>query len=373
MTTPELSPMPRAALILRPEIFLRHTADRVFIGPSLTRVEDNAILMAAPWGRPPVDFRQLKEPMLMPMLYRSRDAGRTWAEAGRFAMHWPLDGIPSDGGISFLRLHDGRIAATFNHNRTHGGGMPAITFSADEGLTWSAARQLVPHDDVFYVMNDRLVQLRSGRLVVPVSHKLGQWEGDVDENLCVLSDDAGQTWRLARGQIKLDHPRGLAEPAVAELADNRLLLLARTGAGSHHRSYSDDGGETWSAPKPTTLTAACSPLTLRHLPDGRLIVFYNHATPLGDGAFFPRNPLVYSVSADAGESWSAPAVIDDEGLPPKGGATLQHIYPGICFLSEGILLVYSTHRANTDGSAKQPPEAWRIGGAKRCLLRYPSA
>ncbi len=372
MSSAPIPAFARAQPILSPELFLRHTEQREFIGPSLIRLRDGSILMAAPWGRPPVDFRQLKEPLPMPMLYRSADLGRTWTEAGRFAMTWTLDGIPSDGGISFLRLHDGRIAAAFNHNRAHGGGMAAITFSADEGRTWTPARQLVPHEDVFYVMNDRLIQTRTGRLVLPVSHKLGQWEGDLDENHCVLSDDAGATWRLSRGNLHLAHARGLAEPCVAELADGRLFLLARTGAGSHHSAYSSDGGETWTAPQPTTLTAACSPFTLHHLPDGRLIVFYNHATPVADGAFFPRNPLVYATSADAGATWSPPVVIDDEGLPPAQDETRQHIYPGACFLPEGILLVYSTHRANTDGSFTQPPGAWKIGGGKRCLIAYPA-
>ncbi|MBK8856441.1 MAG: exo-alpha-sialidase [Opitutaceae bacterium] len=370
MTTPDL-PLPRAGFILPPELFIRHTADRGFIGPALIGLRDGSLLMAAPWGRPPVDFRQLKDPLPTPMIYRSCDHGRTWSEAGRFAMDWSLDGIPSDGGITFLRLQDGRIAALFNHNRAHGGGMPALTFSGDEGRTWTPARQLLPHDDVFYVMNDRLIQLRTGRLVVPVSHKIGQWEGDLDENLCVLSDDAGATWRLSRGNLVLNHPRGLAEPCIVELADGRLLLLARTGAGSHHAAYSADGGETWTAPQPTTLTAACSPLTLHRLPDGRLIVFYNHATPLADGAFFPRNPLVHAVSADAGATWSPPVVIDDEGVAGLNGETRQHIYPGACFLPEGILLVYSTHRANLDGSFTQPEGAWQTGGGKRCVIKYP--
>jgi len=371
MTTPEPATPPRATFILPPELIIRHTPDRSFIGPALIRRLDGTILMAAPWGRPPVDFRQLKDPLPLPMIYRSTDQGRTWAEAGRFAMAWTPDGIPSDGGISFLRLQDGRIAAAFNHNRAHGGGMPAITFSADEGVTWTPARQLLPHEDVFYVMNDRLIQTRTGRLVVPVSHKIGQWEGDLDENLCVLSDDAGATWRLSRGNLTLAHARGLAEPCAVELADGRLFLMARTGAGSHHGAYSTDGGETWTAPQPTALTAACSPLTLHRLPDGRLIVFYNHATPVADGAFFPRNPLVYALSNDAGITWSPPVVIDDEGLPGADGETRQHIYPGVCFLPGGILLVYSTQRANTDGSFTQPPGAWRIGGGKRCLLHYP--
>lgn len=370
MTTPDLATL-RARFILPPELLFPHTADRAFIGPALLRQADGTLLLAAPRGRPPVDFRQLSERLPLPMVYRSADEGRTWTESGRFAMEWTLDGTPSDGGLTFLRLRDGRIATLFHHHLNHGGGMPAITFSTDDGRTWSPARLLLPSDDVFYVMNDRLIQLRSGRLLVPVSHKLGQWEGDIDENLCILSDDAGATWRFSRGRLTLGHARGLAEPAVVELPSGQLLLLARTGAGSHHAAWSDDGGETWTDPQPTSLTAACSPLTLHRLPDGRLIVFYNHARPLADGAFFPRNPLTYAVSADGGRCWSPPVIIDDEGLTGLPGHSLQHIYPGVCFLLAGILVVYSTHYASLDGSFSQPEGAWRTGGGMRCMLAYP--
>jgi hypothetical protein len=113
-------------------------------------------------------------------------------------------------------------------------------------------------------------------------------------------------------------------------------------------------------PQPTTLTAACSPLTLKRMPDGRLIVLYNHAQPTEPEGFFPRTPLVYAVSSNEGRTWGQPVVIDDE--PQR-----QHIYPSICFLDEGILVVYSTHFSNnTFGStAKQK----LIGGGKRCVFK----
>ena len=374
-------PFPRVEFLLKPEVIVRHTPERVFVGPSLFRLENGDILMAAPWGRKPADFARERTALEMPMIYRSRDRGRTWREDHCFAMDWKLTGVPRDGGISFLRLRDGRLAALFNRDVDFGGGVPVITFSGDEGLTWSPAKPLIDREDVYYVMNDRLIQLRSGRLVVPASHKLGRKEGDHDECLAFLSDDAGATWRLSRGAITLNPfsggvNRGLAEPCVVELKDGRILMLARTGAGSHHQSISSDGGETWSPPQPTTLTAALSPLTLYRLPDGRLIVFYEHAKPVFPGSMFPRNPLVCATSADEGASWSPPLLIDDEGLPAVNGITQQHIYPCACFLPEGILLVYSSHRAFADGGSRnwktKLADIWQIGGGERCLFKYPA-
>jgi hypothetical protein len=372
--------MQRATFIEPPALFLPHTAERAFIGPGMCLLPDGDLLMAAPWGRPPTDFEQLAAKYPVPMLYRSSDGGRTWRETDRMALPWQHSGMISDGGLTFLWLQDGRLAFLAHRHVLdfHGGGAPVFAASTDTGATWSPAQLLIERDEVYYVMNDRLIQLRSGRLVVPVAWALfgpdGRYiEGDACHGRCFLSDDGGTTWRLGRGEAVLPGDlRGIAEPCVAEVTDNRLLMLSRTGAGCLCANWSEDGGETWSATERTPLTAACSPLTLYTLPDGRLIIFYNHAEPLYPGAFFPRNPLVYAVSADGGRSWSAPVIIDDEGVALIAGQHLQHIYPAACFTGEGIVLVYSTHYADPDGRfGGGGPDAWRVGGGKRCILAYP--
>ena len=359
----------KARFVVEPEIFIHHSPERSFIGPGMFALENGDILMVAPWGRPPTNFEQIAAKFPVPMLYRSTDGGRTWKEQGRMKMEWNLTGLISDGGYSFLRLADGRIAVVFNRHvkGLHGGGTPAIAFSADHGQSWTAARVLIEKDDAFYVMNDRLIQLRSGRLLLPVARKVGKTEGDRDEGLAMLSDDAGATWRLSSGTAGIDAPRGMAEPCAAELSDGRVLMMGRTGLGSHHFALSADGGETWSKPKATTLESACSSLTLKTLPDGRLIVYYNHATPINPGAFFPRTPLCYAVSDDGGKSWSPPVIVDDEGAANKDR---QNIYPAVCFTKEGMLVMWSTHGADPKGSFKGQYDP-NIGGGKRAILALP--
>ena len=362
----ELPAVERAQFIVPPEVFIHHTPERSFIGPGMLMLENGDILMVAPWGRPPTNFEQIAAKFPVPMLYRSTDGGRTWKEQGRMQMEWNLAGLISDGGTSFLRLPDGRIAVVFNRHvkGLHGGGTPVIAFSADNGQTWTAARVLIENDDAFYVMNDRLIQLRSGRLVLPVARKVGKTEGDRDEGLAMLSDDAGVTWRLSRGTAGIDAPRGMAEPCVAELSDGRVLMMGRTGLGSHHVALSADGGETWSKPEATTLESACSSLTLKTLPDGRLIVFYNHAAPIKAGAFFPRTPLCYAVSDDSGRTWSPAIIVDDEGVPNKDR---QNIYPSICFTKEGMVVMWSSHGADPKGSFAGQYDP-NIGGGKRAIV-----
>jgi hypothetical protein len=364
-----LKPFQEATFVVEPSRFLSHTPDRSFIGPGTIRLANGDILMAAPWGRPPTNFEQLAATLPVPMLYRSTDSGRTWREQGRLKIEWSLKGMVSDQGISFLRLKDGRLAVVLPRHvlGLHGGGVPAISFSSDDGATWSAAKLLIEPDDAYYVMNDRLIQLESGRLLLPVARKAGKHEGDRDESLAMLSDDGGASWRLSRGRARLDKPRGMQEPCAVELADGRVRLLARTGAGSIHTSLSADGGETWSEPEPTTLESPCSSLTLRRAPDGQLVCLYNHATPLKEGAFFPRTPLVYALSSDDGKTWSAPVVIDATGMEQLDR---QNIYPSPCFTPEGMVVVWSTHGADPKGSFAEQYDA-SIGGGKCAVVKLP--
>jgi hypothetical protein len=217
---------------------------------------------------------------------------------------------PPSHQAEFVVAKDGRLAIVLPRHveGLHGGGVPAISFSSDDGATWSAAKMLIEEDAAYYVMNDRLIQLKSGRLLVPVSRKAGKHEGDSDESLAMLSDDGGASWRLSRGRARLDKPRGMQEPCAVELADGRVRLLARTGAGSIHTSISADGGETW----------------------------------------------------------SAPVVIDASGVEHRDR---QNIYPSPCFTPEGMVVVWSTHGADPKGSfAGQYDE--KIGGGKRAIIAY---
>ncbi len=364
----------QAKFIVKPDVFINHTAERAFIGPGTFLLENGDILMAAPWGRPPTNFEQLAAKFPVPMFYRSKDGGRTWKENGRMKMSWNLTGMISDGGISFFKLKDGRLAFLAHRHvqGLDGGGLPVISFSEDEGENWTPAKLAGSPEGVWYVMNDRLIQMSNGRIVIPVSHMpkgMGDSEGDQNLGLCFFSDDGGETWAKSQKPTELNDGRGMAEPCVVEIGNNQLLMLARTGSGYLYRSLSNDGGNTWATPEPTTLLSACSPLTLKTLPDGRLIVFYNHAKPLGKGAFFPRTPLVYAVSSNNGKTWNEPVVVDDDGIEDNNK---MNIYPSVCFTEEGMLIIWSTHAANPKGGfSKGDSEAWKIGGGKRAILAYP--
>jgi hypothetical protein len=369
-------PFARADFIVAPEVIIQHTPERMFVGPGTTQLPSGDILLLAPWGLTPVTPQEPRGVEPLPHFYRSTDQGRTWEEEDRIAMDWKISGTINYGGFSFLRLIDGRLALVGHRYvpDNKGGGLPFFSSSSDNGATWSPARLIgkdVAPDDGWYVMNDRLIQLRSGRLLVPAAHAVSGSgpEGTLAESGCFYSDDNGRTWKVSPLIRPAGALRGMAEPCVAELTNGRVLMLARSGTGYLVDAWSEDGGATWSEPKNTPLPSPCTSLTLKTLPDGRLIVFYNHAKPDGPGSLFPRSPLVYAVSRD-GKAWSAPVIVDDEGWNPEA-PTREIIYPSICFTGDGMLVVWSTH-FSTSGRSRRTPEENLIGGAKRAILAYPA-
>lgn len=298
-------------------------------------------------------------------LIQSLDGGKTWKRIRPVNVDNQFKGIY--GFTDLLVLQDGRWAAVASRliPEQHNGALSLISFSSDMGKTWTPATLVgtAEQEGVYYKMNDRTIQTRSGRIVVPNAHAIDPDapEGSASEAMVWFSDDNGNTWdKSSPCRLVQDSLRGMQEPCVVELNDGRLMILARTGSGRHYRSYSTDGGQTWGEPQPTNLIAACSPLTVKKMPDDRLFVVYNHVCPEKPGDLFPRLPIHYAVSEDNGETWSEPIVIDDdrEGaryISKDKTTYYQYVYPSICFTRKGILISYgSTDRTR-----------------KCCVIKYP--
>ena len=368
----------KAEFVVPPQVFVPHERGIAFtfIGQDVLEIRPGELWMFCHYGRKPTEFSPADMNYRQPPILKSYDGGRTWDGGTPMNLPWSSDGYLSDGGVSLLRLPGGRLVFVSHRYGTPyacrgSHGVPVISVSDDDGATWSPARLLHEHDGIYYVMNQRLVRLQSGRLVLPVSARDPRTAlDDYGEGLsptistCFLSDDEGESWRLGREHVRQDTARGAQEPCVAEVSLGNLLMLFRSGRGYHQACWSKDGGETWTEPQDTMLRAACSPLTLTTLPDGRLIVVYNHCEPQFLESYYPRNPLVYALSDDGGESWSEPVLIDDQ--PGQ-----QLIYPSVTPLASGILIVYCAAFAPGDGSFTFPTDAWSVGGGKRCVIKTP--
>lgn len=268
----------------------------------------------------------------------SQDRGQTWSDDTIV--------IPRTGGmnvmsVSLLRLAGGEIALFYLLKTSAEDCRPMMCLSADEAKTWTPPSCCITDEVGYYVLNnDRAVQLRSGRLILPVAWHQGpgQPRDDAGIILCHLSDDGGKTWRRSKDSFKGYDPDGrrviLQEPGVVELKDGRLMMYIRTNAGSQYVCHSPDDGETWSKPGPSSLASPLSPASIERIPwTGDLICVWNdhsgvHPFPRGR-----RTPLCLAVSRDEGATWTPSKIIEDN---PDG----WYCYTSIAFAEDRMLLAY---------------------------------
>lgn len=109
--------------------------------------------------------------------------------------------------------------------------------------------------------------------------------------IVMLSDDDGDSWRT---QVLPSTPRhepvwphlGVrwqnsgAEPAITELPDGRLMLLARTSLDYFYVYYSEDGGDNWTDGEPSLFHSTLTTPYLLKLSDARNVLFWCNTQPL---------------------------------------------------------------------------------------------
>ncbi|MGW0815654.1 exo-alpha-sialidase [Streptomyces viridiviolaceus] len=208
------------------------------------------------------------------VLKRSTDGGRTWG---------PLQVVNDGGGDTHgnpapvVDRATGRVllAETYNGGRTDAAHcavpcerIPHLQYSDDDGLTWSAPRDLSAEIrpsgwNSWYATGPvHGVQLtggaRPGRLVLGVNAET--WDGDrVTGNhaALVVSDDGGDHWRVGATDTWPVAADGTfrqkpSELTLTERADGSLLVSGReeegTDLGHRTQAVSHDGGDSFAAP-----------------------------------------------------------------------------------------------------------------------------
>jgi len=288
----------------------------------------------------------------------SDDAGRTWSREPRVVVE--NEGDANVMSVSLLRLASGRIALFYLKKNNWLDCRPYVRFSNDEAQTWSEPRLVVSAPGYFVLNNDRVIQLSTGRLVMPLAfhrsrggdpHSSRSFDGRALA-LWYLSDDEGQTWREADSWWALPAATrtGLQEPGVVERADGTLLSWFRTDQGAQFVSESKDAGKTWSAPRASALKSPVSPASLKRQPGtSDLLAIYNDHS--GEFAFpaGKRTPLVSSLSVDGGQTWSWRKALETD-------ADGWYCYTAIHFTGDAVLLAYCA------GDVK-------VGGLNRLRIR----
>lgn len=268
---------------------------------------------------------------------QSDDGGRSWSRDDKMVV--ANEGDMNVMSVSLLRLQDGSIALFYLRKNAEDDCRPLMRLSKDEADTWSAPVECIEDRVGYYVVNnDRVIQTKTGRLIVPASlHALkGEKFSQRGKVVCYLSDDVGRTWRPSETMLEApaNLSTGFQEPGVVQLSDGRILMLLRNNSGVLYRSFSADDGVTWSEATPTELQTPTSPASFEMLPgtDTMLLVWNDHKD-IPDGLKGKRTPLTLALSTDNGETWPVRHTFEDN---PAG----WYCYTAIAFTDTHLLLGY---------------------------------
>ena len=294
----------------------------------------------------------------------SRDGGLTWSND-------PVEVVKNEGGmnvmsVSLLRLKSGEIALFYLRKNSQSDCRPHLRISTDEGTSWSDPVPCIPpSDNAYYVLNNgRATQLKSGRIVLPVSWhasrdgRIADWNGELT---CFLSDDNGKSWRQGPPHLKTFDANGKRvtsqEPGIIELKDGRVMMYARSSNGEQWVCYSSDGCETWTTPAPSNIKSPCSPATIKRLANGDLFLVWNdhgrfpemrtHGPSWSSGQ---RSPLSVAISKDEGKTWKSKVL---EGNPDG-----WYCYTAALEVDDHLILAYCAEKMLQHSRITLVPTAW---------------
>lgn len=276
---------------------------------------------------------------------RSRDGGKSWSAPEIIVTRASHDAM-NIMSVSLLALDEKRIGLFYLVRKTWDDLRLFLRVSDDAGRSWSEPGVCMPRKGYFVVNNDRVIRLASSRILVPAAEHHttvhpGNWASYSPSSATFFfSDDNGQTWREAGALVALAGVRsaaGLQEPGVLELKDGSIYAWVRTDLGCQYQFASTNQGFNWSAAGPGPFTSPLSPLSMKRLQDGRLLAVWNPIPDYQTRTYHPRtggrNPLIAALSADDGQHWKGPIILEDD---PDSG----YCYTAIYETAEAVLLAY---------------------------------
>lgn len=218
--------------------------------------------------------------------------------------------------------------------------------SADEGKNWGEPEVLFEDEGTF---SRQAVQILSnGRWIFSTWICEDSAEGLTnDPTEFRISDDEGTTWK----KVRMPESNGRVHANVIEVTEGHLVAFMRSRFADYiYRSESNDFGDTWTVPEPTTLPNNNASISAIKLDSGEIALAYNRNS--ASNAEFGkvawpglRNPVAVSVSEDGGKTWPIGRVLEAaEGFIGSENKVnnSQHEYPTILQDSEGTLhLVYA--------------------------------
>lgn len=271
----------------------------------------------------------------------SSDGGQSWTAQDKIVVK--NEAATNVMSVSLLRLKSGKIALFYARKNSIADCIPMMRISEDEGETWSEPVACITDQPGYYVLNNaRVIQLPSGRILVPVALHNTEAKGLTFEELerkfnnygilyCYYSDDEGKNWKRSN---RVDIPESIMaqEPGLIELKDGTIWMYVRTDAGIQYVASSRNKGKNWSPARPSNITSPLSPATIIRDPNtGNLVLIWNNYGIMGV-KYGKRTPFNVAISDDEGLTWKNIKTLHDN---PDG----HYCYTAARFLKNGNLLL----------------------------------
>ncbi|MGC9318924.1 MAG: sialidase family protein [Armatimonadota bacterium] len=229
--------------------------------------------------------------------------------------------------------------------------------STDHGRTWEAPVPSIccaPHGPI---------SLSDGRMLFVGTAHFGREEGEAFLGAAESRDD-GRSWELIGRVNALPEYTGIAEggyaylcePHAIEVAPDRIVAMARyeeraVPQEARQRSMlwqfeSQDGGHTWTEPRPTEIIG--KPPHLTRLSDGRILLTYGYRhDPYGQRA---------CLSSDGGRTWDYDNEIVLRDDAPDGDLG----YPASVECDDGTILTVYYQKETLEDKTVLMTTRWRI-------------
>lgn len=194
------------------------------------------------------------------LLRRSIDGGETFDEPILLASG--DERHPTVNNPVLLEDGRGRILFFCCEDYAVDGGRVLLRVSEDDGATWGPCRDITAATEpdlrnVFALGPGHGIRTREGTLLIPFWRVPKRYQSPVRSHIpseigTLWSRDDGETWQNGAILASRDGLMTPNETEIAELADGRIYLNARLGAGLTYRAraYSPDGYSKWESFEP---------------------------------------------------------------------------------------------------------------------------
>ncbi len=204
-----------------------------------------------------------------------------------------------------------------------------LTTSKDSGKTWEKSKRLFlsPFFNLSELVKNAPVSLVGGGWVIPIYQ---EFLGKFPELLWLRPDQEGS---YAATKSRIAGGCSFFQPSLTALTGKTAIAFCRDYYAFEKiwSTQTDDGGMTWTPPKPTSLPNHDSGVASVRLSNGWLLLAFNDSTTA-------RDTLRLALSKDEGQSWKRIATIIEE---PQG----YFCYPYFFKSHDGLVhLLYSWQR-----------------------------